>query len=62
MFEPMSGLPDGVIGFEAVGEVEATDYEDVLMPALARGAESGVVRMVRLLARRFKFPSPGAMR
>ena len=24
MFEPMTGLPDGVIGFEAVGEVEAS--------------------------------------
>ena len=62
MFEPMSGLPDGVIGFEAVGEVEASDYEDVLMPALARGAESGGVRLVLVLGDRFKGYSPGAMK
>ncbi len=62
MFEPMSGLPDGVIGFEAVGEVEATDYEDVLLPALARGAESGAVRLVLVLGDRFKGYSPGAMK
>ncbi len=62
MFEPMSGLPDGVIGFEAVGQVEATDYDDVLMPALARGAESGGVRLVLVLGDRFKGYSPGAMK
>ena len=38
MFEPITNLPNGVIGFEAVGKIEATDYEDILMPALARGA------------------------
>ena len=62
MFETMTGLPDGVIGFEAVGEVEATDYEDVLMPALARGAESGAVRLIFVLGDRFKGYSPGAMK
>ncbi len=62
MFEPMTGLPDGVIGFEAVGQVEATDYEDVLMPALARGAESGGVRLVLVLGDRFTGYSPGAMK
>ena len=62
MFEPISGLPEGVIGFEAVGEVEATDYEDVLMPAIAGGAERGEVRLVIVLGDRFTGYSPGAMK
>ena len=37
MFEPITGLPDGVIGFEAVGTIEAADYEGVLMPAIGAG-------------------------
>ena len=37
MFEPITGLPDGVVGFEAVGKIEAADYEDVLMPASGAG-------------------------
>ena len=35
MCEPIAGPSEGVIGFEAVGEVEASDYEEVLMPAIA---------------------------
>jgi hypothetical protein len=62
MFEPMSGLPDGVIGFEAVETVEAADYEGALMPAIARAAESGGVRLVLVLGDRFKGYSPGAMK
>jgi len=62
VFEPMTGLPDGVVGFEAVGKIEAADYEDVLMPAIARGAEGGGVRLVLVLGDRFTGYSPGAMR
>ena len=40
-------MPDGVLGFEAVGDVEADDYEDVLGPAIeAAVAEQGKVRLV----------------
>jgi hypothetical protein len=62
MFEPIAGLPDGVIGFEAVGQVEASDYEDVLMPAIARGAAGGEVRLVLVLGDRFIGYSPGAVK
>jgi SpoIIAA-like len=62
MFEPIAGLPEGVIGFEAVGKVEASDYEEVLMPVIARGAASGEVRLLFVLGDRFTGYSPGAMR
>ena len=62
MFEPISGLPDGVIGFEAVGTVEAADYEGTLMPAITRAAEGGEVRLVIVLGERFTGYSPGAMK
>ena len=62
MFEPIAGLPEGVIGFEAVGEVEASDYEEVLMPAIARGAAGAGVRLVLVLGDRFTGYSPGAMK
>jgi hypothetical protein len=42
----LSGLPDGVIGFEARGKLAAEDYRDVLLPALQRAAEAGDVRFV----------------
>jgi hypothetical protein len=62
MFEPITGLPEGVIGYEAVGKVEAPDYEDVLMPAIARGAAGGGVRLILVLGDRFTGYSPGAMK
>lgn len=62
MFEPISGLPAGIVGFEAVGNVEAADYEDVLMPAIARSAGVGDVRLVVVLGDRFTGYSPGAMK
>lgn len=62
MFEPITSLPAGVIGFEAVDRVEAPDYENVLMPAIARSAEGGEVRLVLVLGDRFTGYSPGAMR
>ena len=34
MIEPLEGLPAGVIGFRAVGTIEASDYRDVLDPAI----------------------------
>lgn len=62
MFEPITGMPAGVIGFEAVGKIEAADYEDALMPAIARSAEAGDVRLVLVLGDRFTGYSPGAMK
>ena len=36
MIRMLEGLPDGVVGFEAVGEVHADDYKRVLDPALEK--------------------------
>ena len=48
----MRGLPEGVLGFEATGQIQASEYRDVLMPAVrevwGRGDE---VRIVPVLER-----------
>jgi hypothetical protein len=47
MIERLQGLPDGVIGFRGNGRIEASDYRDVLIPAvdavLAAGNEVRIV-------------------
>jgi hypothetical protein len=60
MLEPLTDLPDGVIGFEAVGEVEAADYKDLLIPAVDDAAAAGEVRLVVVLGERFKGYTFGA--
>ena len=39
MIEPLEGVPSGVLGFEAIGEVEASDSIGVLVPAVEAAAE-----------------------
>jgi hypothetical protein len=46
MIKPLEDLPDGVIGFESAGKLEAQDYRDVLIPAIEKAAEQGKVRVV----------------
>ena len=60
MLEPLPHLPANVIGFEAIGEVEASDYRDVLVPAIDRAAADGYVRLVYVLGDRFTSYSVGA--
>lgn len=60
MMEALDNLPDGVIGFEAVGEVQAADYTDVLIPAVDLAAAAGGVRLVYVLGERFTGYSVGA--
>ncbi len=47
MIEPLTDLPDGVLGFTAVGKLHSDDYKDVLIPAidakLARGEDVRIV-------------------
>ena len=38
MIKVLTGLPDGVIGFEAEGEVHAEDYRDVVIPEVVKAA------------------------
>ena len=47
MLRPMTDVPVGTIGFEAVGEVEDDDWEDTVEPVLRREIAEG--RQVRLL-------------
>lgn len=60
MIELIPDLPDGVIGFEAVGEVHGDDYKTVLEPAIEAAAASGGVRLVYVLGDRFEGYSAGA--
>ena len=47
MIRALTGLPDGVIGFEAEGEIRAEDYKETLIPAIeAQIADRGEVRIV----------------
>ena len=46
MISELTGLPPGVIGFEAGGKLRAEDYRDVLLPAVNRAAADGDVRCV----------------
>ena len=62
MIEPLESLPDGVIGFRAVGTIEASDYRDVLEPAIdAAIAEHGSVSCVFVMGDEFDHYSLGAM-
>jgi hypothetical protein len=54
MIRLLGDMPPGVLGFEAVDDVEKEDYEDVLVPAIeAAIAEHGKVRMVYVLGHEF---------
>lgn len=39
MIKEISGLPNGTLGFVFVGQIEAKDYHDVLVPAIDRAIE-----------------------
>ena len=50
----LAGMPPGVLGLEAVDDVEREDYENVLLPAIdAAIAEHGKARLVYVLGPEF---------
>jgi hypothetical protein len=50
----LSDMPVGVLGFEAIDDVEEEDYREVLIPAVeAAIAEHGKVRLVYVLGPEF---------
>ena len=54
MIRILSGMPAGVVGLEAVDDVEKEDYENVIVPAVdAAIAEHGKVRIVYVLGPEF---------
>jgi hypothetical protein len=47
MIRTLDDLPDGVIGFEADGEIRAEDYATILIPAVKQTrADGGDIRIV----------------
>lgn len=54
MIRSLPDMPAGVLGFEAVDDVEREDYADVLVPAIDRAvAEHGKIRLVYVLGHEF---------
>jgi|SRR5450755_2049949 hypothetical protein len=54
MIELIDGLPDAVIGLEAVGEVESGDYKAVAAPAIEGALERHpTIRLIHVLDDRF---------
>ena len=54
MIRLLRHMPPGVLGLEAVDDVEKEDYEDVILPAVeAAIAEHGKVRLVYVLGPEF---------
>ncbi|MGP7995843.1 MAG: STAS/SEC14 domain-containing protein [Streptosporangiaceae bacterium] len=60
MIKELGGLPSGVIGLEASGQLTAEDYRDVVGPALNRAVASGVVRFL-VVVPEFSGMSGGAL-
>jgi hypothetical protein len=50
----LDGMPPGVLGLEAIDDVEREDYQNVVVPAInAAIAEHGKVRLVYVLGPQF---------
>jgi SpoIIAA-like len=61
VIEPIENLPSGVIGFRAIGTLEAPDYRDQLVPAIKKALdEHGKVNIVAVLGDDFDHLSLGA--
>ena len=54
MIRLLRDMPSGVLGFEAVDDVEKEDYENVIVPLVEKAiAEHGKVRVVYVLGHEF---------
>jgi len=54
MIEIIDDLPGNVVGFEAVGEVSAADYREILDPAISAAlAHYDTIRVLYVLGDRF---------
>ena len=62
MIELIAGLPDGVVGIEAVGNVTSKDYDDVVAPVVERAlASHQKIRLLHVLGDRFTGHSASAL-
>jgi hypothetical protein len=54
MIRILGGMPAGVLGLEAIDDVEKEDYENVIVPAINQAiAQHGKVRLVYVLGPKF---------
>ena len=62
MIELIEGLPDAVVGFQAVGEVDSADYKTTAAPAVTHALERHPkIRLIHVLDDRFTgYTSGGA--
>jgi hypothetical protein len=62
MIRVLEGLPENVLGVEAVGKVTDDDYESVLVPAIRERREAqGKIRLVYVLGEEFDGWTLGAL-
>ncbi len=62
MIRVLEDLPAGVVGFEAIGHVDAGDYKSVLEPAIGSAlADHDTIRLLYVLGPDFDGYSGGAM-
>lgn len=62
MIALIDGLPEGVVGLEAVGEVSSADYETVANPAVERAlGRHDKLRLLHVLDDRFTGYTAGGM-
>lgn len=62
MLEPITGLPDNALGFTAIGDVTAEDYETILIPAVEEKLKTTEkIRLLYHLGDEFNSFEAGAM-
>ena len=62
MIELIEGLPEGVVGIEAVGDVTLEDYDDVVTPVVERAlASHQKIRLLHVLGDRVAGHSASAL-
>lgn len=62
MIELLENLPDNVVGFEAIGQVTANDYKEVLDPAVTSAiARVGEINLLYVLGDQFTGYTGAAM-
>jgi hypothetical protein len=55
MIELVPGLPEGVVGLRAVGEIHGDDYDEVIVPAVEKALEGrDKVRLLYVLGPEFE--------
>jgi hypothetical protein len=63
VIELIAGLPERVVGFEAVGHVSFEDYNEVVAPAVQQAlARCGSIRLLHVIGDRFTDHSASALR